>query len=365
LKKLNKFLQYIYKKIIYNFFYLYHGKVKGVIEPNQKNEIYVEKISIEKNSYKIYSCKNSIIYTDTIHDTAILKNGYIIEGASFQFRKNINVSSTSNIVFKKGTPRFKKKLNGTVLSLLIGGAGNSNYWHWLFDVLPKIHIFNNSIFSEDKINYYLFPSLEKNFQKETVDLLNISKNKRLSSKFFRHLSADEIIVTDHPYTLLNDPFKDSLNIPLWIVNFLKKKFLNRILDYPSSNFLPKNIYINRKDGHSLRYIINEKEVEVKLKNKGFKSLTMSDYSFIDQIKIFNNAKNIVGLHGAAFANLIFCKPNTNILEIKPYDTGDIIKNLARSNKLRYNDMSLKPMTINLKNQTGDLHVNLDLLGKFF
>ena len=365
MKKLNKFLQYIYKKIIYNFFSIFHEKIIGVTEPNQNNEIYVEKILIEKNFYKIYSCKNSIIYTDTIHDTAILKNGYIVEGASFQFRKNINVNSKFNIVFEKGTPRFKKKLNGTVLSLLIGGAGNSNYWHWLFDVLPKIYMFNNSTFFKDKINYYLFPSLEKNFQKETVDLLNISENKRLSSKFFRHLSADEIIVTDHPYTLLNDPFKDSLDIPLWIINFLKKKFLKGILNSPSNNFLPKNIYINRKDGHSLRYIINEKEVELKLKDKGFKSLTMSDYSFIEQIKIFNNAENIIGLHGAAFANLIFCKPNTNILEIRPYDAGDVIRNLAISNKLRYNDMSLKPMTINLKNQTGDLHVNLDLLGKFF
>ena len=44
----------------------------------------------------------------------------------------------NNIVFKKGTPRKLTNLNGSVLSLLTGGGGNNNYWHWLFDVLRRI-----------------------------------------------------------------------------------------------------------------------------------------------------------------------------------------------------------------------------------
>ena len=39
-----------------------------------------------------------------------------------------------NIVFSKGTPRFKKRIKGNLFSLLTGGAGNHNYWHWMFDV---------------------------------------------------------------------------------------------------------------------------------------------------------------------------------------------------------------------------------------
>ena len=35
---------------------------------------------------------------------------------------------------------LKKKVDGNVLSLLTGGGGNENYWHWLFDVLPRIKI---------------------------------------------------------------------------------------------------------------------------------------------------------------------------------------------------------------------------------
>ena len=32
---------------------------------------------------------------------------------------------------------------------------------------------------------------------------------------------------------------------------------------------------------------------------------MSDFSFSDQVALFHNAEQIVGLHGAAFANTIF------------------------------------------------------------
>ena len=94
-----------------------------------------------------------------------------------------------------------------------------------------------------------------------MDLLNIDKRKRLSSKNYRHLSADSIVVTSHPYALLNDPDVDSLNIPQWLFHFLKNSFLKRCLERTKIKDFKKKIYINRKDGTSLRYLINENEVE--------------------------------------------------------------------------------------------------------
>ena len=32
-----------------------------------------------------------------------------------------------------------------VLSLLTGGGGNDNYWHWMFDVLPRIKLSEASL----------------------------------------------------------------------------------------------------------------------------------------------------------------------------------------------------------------------------
>ena len=113
-----------------------------------------------------------------------------------------------------------------MFSLLTGG-GNYNYYHWLFDVLPRIFILKNKIDIET-IDYFLLPNIDLKFQKESLDLLGIPENKRISSQKFRHLSADEILSVDHPYVFLNDPTKDADNIPEWIINFykneIKKKF---------------------------------------------------------------------------------------------------------------------------------------------
>jgi hypothetical protein len=353
-----KKLSNLYKSIIYRIFKLIYRKINSSVDANGE-DIKLEKIKISKSEYKIYSCHKSKLYTDRVHDTAIIKHNSIIRGPSFQYRNNKNVDCELNVVFSKGTPYIKKKLNGTVLSLLIGGGGNSNYWHWLFDVLPKLFIFQSSKFYKNNIDYYLFPSLDEKFQNETLDVLDIKRIKRLSSKSYRHIEADNIILTSHPYAFLNDPSKDSLNIPKWIFEFLKKNFLmNNIKQNINDKKYSKKIYISRKDGTSLRYIINEKEVCEKLKEHNFEEIILSNHSISDQVKFFYNADFIAGLHGAGFANIIFCKPKTKILELRPSTAGDVIKNIAISNSLDYRDITVKAKSIDHNNQTGDIEVNL-------
>jgi hypothetical protein len=156
LNKIKNFTKLIYKKASYILTSLIYGRINGVILPNNFKDILLDEIKIQKNYYKIYLCINSKIYTDTIHDTAILKDNKIIEGPSFQYRNNINVGSKYNKVFLTGTPRLKKKIRGTIFSLLVGGAGNANYWHWLFDVLPKLHLLKLSNLIVTKLIFFYF-----------------------------------------------------------------------------------------------------------------------------------------------------------------------------------------------------------------
>ena len=55
-------------------------------------------------------------------------------------------------------------------------VGNYNYWHWMFDVLPRIKILSN-IININEIDNFLLPNLDKNFQRESLDLLGIPKKK--------------------------------------------------------------------------------------------------------------------------------------------------------------------------------------------
>ena len=55
---------------------------------------------------------------------------------------------------------------------------------------------------------------------------------------------------------------------------------------------------------------NEKELIHFLKKKNFFSVKLSELSVEEQIKLFNDAQIVIGLHGAGLANLIWCNKYT-------------------------------------------------------
>ena len=370
LKNIKQKSQKIFKTFFYKTFLLFHGKIKGKINFTNNSKMKIEIVEKQNNiKYKIYKIKDGRLYTDRIHDTAIILDNFIVEGPSFQFRtinfvNIINDKVEKNIVFQRGTPRIKRNLNGKVLSLLTGGAGNDNYWHWLFDVLPRFALCEKVLDLND-IDFFLLPSIDKKFQKETLDLLNISKKKRLSSKSFRHINASELFVTEHPYVITNDVGYDIQNIPIWISKWLKEKYIN---SKSTNNLnLPKKIFIDSSDSSQrikkLRLLVNEYQVRSFLINKGFESIILGNLHFRDQIKIFNNAEIIIGLHGAGFANMCFCKPGTKIIEIKSNKTKKVIENLAKTNDLFYKSISCEPTKFVSENSFGHINVSINLLKK--
>ena len=365
---IKKYLQKIFKKISYGVFFKIYGSIDNSIENNKDNRIKVKLINIDKElSYKVYIISNGRLYTDRIHDTAAILDNKIIEGPSFQFRKItnpkvnsklrneinygrypntpniiINSKTRNNIVFSKGTPRKLRNLNGSVLSLLTGGGGNNNYWHWLFDVLPRFGLCSRTI-NLNEIDYFLLPSLLKKFQRETLDCLNIPKHKRISSEKFRHIKAKELIMTDHPLVTSGNATKDNLNIPNWIILWLKDNFLNP--DIIINKKIKNKIYIDRGDTISnhlpQRFISNEDEIKKYLLKNNFIFVKLHEAKFREQINLFHNAECIVGLHGAGFVNVVFCKPGTKIIELRSLNTGDTIKNLSKKNDLNYSSIDVE------------------------
>ena len=372
---IKKFLQKIFKIISYNFFFIIYGKIQKPAESNINGRIKIEILKIEKNlRYKVYKITEGKLYTDRIHDTAIILDNKIIDGPSFQYRttrsfytKIYNSNVKDNVVFKIGTPRRLRNLNGVVLSLLTGGAGNSNYWHWLFDVLPRLSLCSK-IINLSEIDYFLLPDDIKKFQNETLDCLNISKHKRLSSVQFRHIKAKELIVTNHPFVISGVATEDIMNIPKWISQWLKDNFLKQNIISNKKNI--RKVYIDRSDETSdrqaSRSIINEDEVKKYLLKDNFTPVKLHDIKFSDQVQLFYNADCIVGLHGGGFANLAFCKPGTKVIELTHGNAGTAIENLAKKNDLNYNSISVEAKQIenyNFASQQGHIEIPISSLNK--
>ena len=372
---IKQFLQKVFKIISYNFFFIIYGKIKKPLESSGDNRIRTETLNIEKDlRYKIYKITGGKLYTNRIHDTAVILDNKIIEGPSFQLRfsggsdsRIYNSNARDNIVLKIGTPRRLRNLNGVVLSLLTGGAGNDNYWHWLYDVLPRIGLCSN-FFGLSEIDYFLFPDLLRKFQNETLDYLNIPKHKRLSSVKYRHIKTKELIVTDHPVAISGDSTMDVLNIPSWIMLWLKNNFNNKKIKKDKK--IKNKIYIDR-DIPLLkkipeRSISNGAEVKDYLLKKGFISIRLGEINFGEQVELFHNADCVVGLHGAGFANLVFCKPGTKVIEFKSSHEYPVIENLAKKNNLSYSSLVAEAKHIyeyKFPSQQGHIHIPISSLSK--
>ena len=64
---IKKFIQKIFKKISYFFFFTIYGKIEDSIESNSDKRIQVEFANMDKDlRYKVYKITNGRLYTDRI-----------------------------------------------------------------------------------------------------------------------------------------------------------------------------------------------------------------------------------------------------------------------------------------------------------
>ena len=365
IQKIKKDLQKIVKSLFHSLFFLLYGRISSFIKHSETKNIQISNIEKDKIFYKIFTIINGRFYTDNVGDAAVIIENKIVDGPSYQLRSKPNDKSSprnnanisENIVFKIGTPRFKKNVNGSILSLLSGGGANNNYFHWLYDVLPRLALFEQ-FQNFKKPDYILVPNNELNFQKTSLHLLGFQNKQILSSKSFRHFDYAKMYITDHPYNITNITEVDHEKIPSWISKWLKEKFLRENLK--NSDF--KRIYIDRDDidpeRNSNRRIINEVELRNMLEKLGFTFVKLKELSFNKQISIFHNAQIILGLHGAGFANLVFCKPTTKVIELRTKNTGKILQNIGLKNNLDFHALEYDPKMLS-DNQNGLIEVDVE------
>ncbi|WP_299101690.1 glycosyltransferase family 61 protein, partial [uncultured Variovorax sp.] len=78
----------------------------------------------------------------------------------------------------------------------------------------------------------------------------------------------------------------------------------------------RKIFLARRSG---RNITNTIELEEVLASFGYEIIDTGLLSFEQQVRLFSEASAIVGAMGAAFTNLIFCRPGTQVLALSsPY-----------------------------------------------
>jgi hypothetical protein len=83
---------------------------------------------------------------------------------------------------------------------------------------------------------------------------------------------------------------------------------------PAPAAAQRRIFIRRT---TTRGIANADEIEAFATQQGFEIHAMEDLTVMEQIELFRHAAFVIGAHGAALANLIFCPPGAKVIELAP------------------------------------------------
>ena len=184
---------------------------------------------------------------------------------------------------------------------------NVNYYHWIVEVLGNLILLKDLI-GKHKV---ILPTLTTAFHYESLTLFNINytdsvtipKNCVINPKSLLTSSISDKKQSYHPEHL--------------------KAISRFFLDETQTVSLEasKLIYIQRNSNR--RAIVNEEEVCKALEEKGFTAVDPGKLPFVEQIKLFRQAKCIVSIHGAALTNCLFMHAGTSLVEIRNTKVDEI------------------------------------------
>lgn len=180
---------------------------------------------------------------------------------------------------------------------VLAKIGSSNYYHWMFDVLPRIHLLNLSGIEVDK---YIVPHPLALFQYETLSILGVNRDRLIEVDSHFHLQASRLVVPALPYEAQ------------WACEFVRESMLRRV--QPTLQCSNRRLYISRQ--HCIgRTVVNEQDLITALTPYGFTVVSPESISVKEQVRMFAEAEIIIGPQGSAFTNVFFCKPETQIIEL--------------------------------------------------
>ncbi len=172
---------------------------------------------------------------------------------------------------------------------------SEGYYHWFTDALPRLAVLQEfppqtSILVRGPLRAY---------QRESLQMLGLLDRIRETPE--KHLIIEEYYFSSpSSMTGCTNPYA---------VNWLRTQFLQHQVKRDT----PKKFFIQRKG--KTRGITNQEEVSEFFKSCGWAVIDFEDLNFAEQIAWFHNAEAVVGEHGAAFTNLLWCRPKCRVMEL--------------------------------------------------
>jgi len=206
--------------------------------------------------------------------------------------------------------RVGEKIQGEVTVL-----SNRSFHHWLIDDLPRfLSVFERA----PQIHVIAHPKSHRYVR----DVLEIIKPSKVTFKSVARVEKARFVSAGN---IESFPSLRDVNV---LRDFASTRNLNGTQNYHTK------IFISRRYGPSR----NSREIyfESLAKESNFQVLYFENISLRDQIAIFSNASVIVASNGAVFANLVWCKAQTNVYNIYSHEWDtDSVRDLCILLDLNY------------------------------
>lgn len=207
------------------------------------------------------------------------------------------------------------RVDGTAI-VIVDDVWTLNYCHWLCDWLPRLAGGGRSVVDDDV--YVVTSPLTATFQRESLHAAGFSDDRILPIPENSALTAKRLLVPSNLGVIHHPACKGSN----WSLNFLRSSIgltclsQTAVLDQNAA----RKLYVSRKDA-SGRRIKNEDELVAVLRKFGYQDIDLGKMPIASQIKFFSCADNIISMHGAALANLVFAHTGARVVEIFPSTYG--------------------------------------------
>ncbi len=242
-------------------------------------------------------------------------------------------------------------LPGTTVSAVVHSS--RNYYHWLVQGLPMTSMVTDAI-DAASIDRFLVVPAPPPFILESLLRLGVPTDRVTEMAEPAPAYRAERLLVGTVRRHWSPP-------PRWALDRVRGLFEPELARPAAED----RIYIRRGEGHARRRILNEPELVAALREIGFREVAMEGMTVAEQAALFAGAQAIVGLHGAALANIVFARPQTVTVEILP--TNAVVPTyftIAHELGLRYRPvLGTEPHPPQrLRHFIGDAHVKADIDG---
>jgi capsular polysaccharide biosynthesis protein len=195
---------------------------------------------------------------------------------------------------------LSRHLRGTTLSLCTEFA-YGNYGHVLYDLLPRLDLFERSGITLDQVDTILCNV--GGARRRLIEELGIPMDKVVWTDHYHSYRVDHLIATTFPGV--------PKSLTPWAAQFLR----TRLRVEPDGT--ERRLYIPRR---TIRIVENEHELLPILERNGFEVFDPSSTSAGRLPRsLFASATAVVGGHGAGLADIIFSPPGVRLFELLPTD----------------------------------------------